>query len=99
MKFLIINRGTGGDDHGVDVSPASLDTHADTLRGLLSNGTLEGAWALLSGGHAYVTTAADAEDLALKLRGNPLFKSSHTEVLPIADAVDFIDRYAGMTSK
>lgn len=99
MKFLIINRGTGGQDHGMNVTPASLGTHAENLRGLLGNGTLEGAWALLSGGHAYVTSADDAEDLAVKLRSNPLFKSSHTEVLPIADAVDFIDRYAELASK
>lgn len=95
MKFLILNRASG-QPHDLETTPGAVASHTNNLKGMLADGTLEAAWALLSGGHAYVTVAQDAEELALKLRQNPLFDSSHTEVLPIADAVDFLERFAAL---
>ena len=94
MKFIILNRSSGQPSQ---VEASDVARHTESLRQLLADGTLEAAWALLSGGHAYVTSADDAEDLAKKLRKNPLFDSSHTEVLPVADAVDFLDRYTALS--
>ncbi|MFN2268033.1 MAG: hypothetical protein ABR533_07130, partial [Desulfonatronovibrio sp.] len=58
----------------------------------LDNGTLEVCYTLISGGHAFVINADSTEELATKVRYNPLFKSTETEIIPIANAVDFLER-------
>ncbi len=61
------------------------------LKELLDNGTLEVCYMLISGGHMFVIDAKDTEELAVKVRYNPLFKKSHTEIIPIANAVEYLE--------
>lgn len=89
MKFLVINRPTG-DDHGLGHDAGVAHDFAEQIEAAVANGTIECAYAFVSGGGAYVCTAKDTEELVKKVRLNPLFKSSHTEVIPIADAHDFL---------
>ena len=89
MKFLIINRPTGH-DHGLDGSADSVHSYANAVEAGLKNGSIEAAYALIAGGSAYVINAKNTEELATKVRYNPLFASQTTEVIPVADAVDFL---------
>ncbi len=93
MKFLIINKPTG-QGHGMEASPANIRKHAAGIKEMLDNGTIEAAYALLAGGHCYVVEADGPEDLSLKVRYNPLWQGSHTEILPIEDAVAYLEGYA-----
>lgn len=98
MKFLVINRHTGHDvahEHLQHEDPGVVKERKDKalaqLKEFIKDGTLEVCYSLISGGHAYVINAATTEELATKVRYNPLFKKTETEIIPIADAVEFIE--------
>jgi hypothetical protein len=61
------------------------------LKALLKDGTVEVAYSRVDGGHIYVVTADSMKELVYKVRGNPFFEDSDTEVIPIMDAVDFLE--------
>src|SRR5882672_7556998 len=95
MKFVIINQPSGQDYAGVsDRTP--IDTAP--LKKLLGDGTIEVCYSMVSGGHIYVVTASDAEELVRKVRGNPFFHDSQTEIIPVMDAVDFLEGYKKATA-
>jgi len=93
MKFLVISR-PNGQDHGLASGYDRVDNisdHNKALKGLLKDNTVENAYAFISGGSAVVINADSTKELAIKVRHNPLFKSCNTEIIPIADAIDFLD--------
>ncbi len=93
MKFLVINKPTGH-GHGIDADPANIRKYAASVQEMLDNGTVEAAYVLLSGGHMYIVNADSSEELVLKVRYNPLFKASQTEIIPIEDAMGYLEAYA-----
>ncbi len=90
MKFLVINR-PNGRETSFDSSAAGIRLAKDLIEQTIADGTIEAAYAFIGGGHAYIIEAADTEQLFRLVRGNPLFKSSHTEVIPIVDAIDALE--------
>jgi hypothetical protein len=98
MKFLVIARPTGH-DHGLDSSPKSARRFAAELKKLQKGGAVEACYAFIAGGYAYVVSASDTRDLAVKVRHDPLFDAAHTEIIPVADAVDFLEGVAGFAEK
>ncbi len=100
MKFLVISR-PNGQDHGLAGTYDVVDNvndHNKNLKRILRDKTVERADAFISGGSAVVMNADTTKELAVKVRSNPLFKSSSTEIIPIADAVDFLDGVADALS-
>jgi len=97
MQFLVINRPY--DSHRTKGGSNELRAHAKNVKAFLKDGTLSAAYAFVGGGHAYVLNASDTKDLALKLRANPLFGTSHTEVIPVADAVEWLEHAADHFAK
>jgi hypothetical protein len=93
MKFLVISK-PNGTSHGLEAGTASA--LSKQIKGFVESPTngLEAAYAMISGGSAIVINAADTKELAKMVRSNPLFKSSSTEIIPIADAHDFIAAFA-----
>lgn len=89
MKFLVINRPTGVPS-GVERHHESYEKMADSIEKAIKDGTIDAAWSFIGGGHAYIVTAKDTKELSLKVRYNKLFRSSDTEIIPVADAVDFL---------
>lgn len=95
MKFLIINKpATNEHDYSTDRDPAKLRSYAAQVKDMIDQGHILGAWVLHHGGHAYVIEAENSEDLAIKIRYNPLFKHSHTRVVPFEDAVVYLESTA-----
>ncbi|MEW6278798.1 MAG: hypothetical protein AB1758_09265 [Candidatus Eremiobacterota bacterium] len=80
-----------GGDHGLNTGKDSVKGYAAGLRKAIKDGHVENAYAFIGGGGAYVCSAKDTHELAAKVRYNPLFSSCSVEVVPIADAVDFLD--------
>jgi hypothetical protein len=95
VKFLVINRPNGRDTK-FDSSPAGIRYAKDLVDQTIAEGTVEAAYAFIGGGHAYIVSARDSAQLFRLVRGNPLFKSSNTEVIPILDAVDGLEMAAKM---
>ncbi|HZI17746.1 MAG TPA: hypothetical protein VEY09_04050 [Pyrinomonadaceae bacterium] len=87
MKFMIINTPNG--QNYSETSPSST-VDVTQLQTLLDSGTVEVAYSTVAGGHIYVVTAESTEELVRLVRGNPFFHDSHTEVIPLMDAVDFL---------
>ncbi|NIR27871.1 MAG: hypothetical protein GWN84_00745 [Gammaproteobacteria bacterium] len=97
MRFLIINRpNSPGSDEWMEQRP---DKIAAMLREWLEGGVVEAPHVLIGGGHMYICEAKDEEELAVKVRYNPFFKNSDTEVIPIVDALAFLERYAEFTGQ
>lgn len=94
MKFMVTYR-PNRITRDSDPSPAVLAKAAAYVKELLENGTIEAAYALHSGGHILIFDAESSEELAVKVRYNPVFKDSATEVVPIEDLVSFLE---GMSS-
>jgi hypothetical protein len=94
MKFMIINRPTGHNSGNVSGKQAGLRNFAKEIRKMLSDGDIECAYHMVGGGHVYVVDADTIEQLQLAVRKNPLFEESHTEVIPVTDAADFLEHYA-----
>lgn len=92
MKFMIINT-PNGQNYSETSSNSPVD--ASRLQSLLDDGTLEVAYSTVAGGHIYVVKADSTEELVRLVRGNPFFHDSHTEVIPLMDAVDFIQGISG----
>ena len=90
MKFLVINRPRAELPRGLGADSDAVAGHANAIEAALDDGTLEAAYAFIAGGSAYVINAKDTEDLAKRVRYDPLFRSSNTEIYPIAHAVDFL---------
>lgn len=93
MKFLVINKPNRYKRED-DPDPAHLKKAAALVKENLDNGTLEAAYALHAGGHVLVLNADSSEELALKVRYNPLFRYSDTEIMPIEDLVGFLEGMA-----
>ncbi|CAA9202065.1 hypothetical protein [Flavobacterium collinsii] len=91
MKFLVISR-PNGQGHGLN---ATADTGAQ-VKALVEDpkSPIEKAYAVISGGSIIVINAKDTVELATIVRSNPLFKASFTEIIPIADAHDFLTAFA-----
>jgi hypothetical protein len=98
MKFLIINKPTGH-DHGIDDSPATIRNYAGRIKEAIDKGVIEDAYVLLSGGHMYIVDADSSEELVSKVRYNPLFRKSHTEIIPIEPALGYLEAYAAHLEK
>lgn len=94
MKFLIINRPSGRDSKRVSTDPKELKAWANQIREWLGGSRLECAYHMVSGGHVYVVNVESIDELQWAVRDHPLFEESHTEVIPITDAADFLDHYA-----
>ena len=90
MKFLVIMR-PNGSDHSAGKDTKS---HTAALKKAIKEGVVEAAYAFIGGGCAYVVKAKDTYELAGKVRFNPIFEASHVDVIPVADAVDFLDSAA-----
>lgn len=97
MKFLVISRSNGG-SHGAGTHAATASSFAASLRKLIKSGEVEAAYAFIGGGSAYVISADSTKDLAYKVRSNPVFGAGTHEVIPIADAHDFLDGVAAALS-
>lgn len=93
MKFMVINKPTG-QAHNMEDTPAHIRQSAAKIKELMDNGTIEEAYVLLSGGHMYIIDADTTEELVAKVRYNPLFKKSHTEIVPVEDALSYLEGYA-----
>lgn len=93
MKFLVITRPNGA-DHGLDGSRMDAVAFSSEIKRLHASKVLEASYAFIGGGSAYVVKANTAHELALLVRTNPLFKSQSHEIIPVADATDFLDGYA-----
>jgi len=89
MKFLVINRPTGVPS-GVERHHESYEKMAANIDEAIKAGKIDAAWTFIGGGHAYIVSASDTKELAKKVRYNKLFRSSDTEVIPIADASTFL---------
>ena len=87
MKFLIINR-PSGIPHGHANGANEIKAFSDNLARLKDEGVLEAAYTFVGGGSAYVVEASDTATLLQKVRGNPFYATSQTEVIPIMDSVD-----------
>jgi hypothetical protein len=94
MKFMIINRPTGHNAGGVSKNPSHQEEWAEQIRKWLKDEKLECCYHMVSGGHVYVVNSDTIHDLSYRVRSNPLFEESHTEVIPITDAADFLDEHA-----
>jgi hypothetical protein len=99
MKFMIINRPTGGNAGRVSGDPKELRAHAKRIREWIDRRHVECCYHMVSGGHVYVINTDSIEGLQLAVRGNPLFEESHTDVIPITDAADFLEGYASHVEK
>lgn len=97
MKFLIINRPDGG--RKVRKNPEGTRKHANSLKELLKSKEIECAYALIGGGGAYVVEAKDTRELAIMVRENPLFEQCTTDVIPVANAVEFLEGHASYIEK
>ncbi len=95
MKFLVVSRPNGA---GHDVSASSASSNANALRKLQDDRVIEVAYAFIGGGSAYVVKADTAKQLAVLIRSNPLFQSQNHEVIPVADAHDFLDGVANYSN-
>jgi hypothetical protein len=93
MKFLVIGK-PFSKNHGYSSSNEKVSTHVNSLKSVVGSSTVEKAYALISGGFALVINANDTEELAVIVRSNPFFKTSHVDIIPIADAVDFVEGHA-----
>jgi hypothetical protein len=93
MKFLIINRPNGKYSGFSDDTTEVKQAHS-LLKAAIESGDVKAAYVLHSGGHAYVVDADSSEDLAIKVRYNPLFRSSDTEIIPVEDALTYLAGYA-----
>lgn len=98
MKFMVINKPTGH-GHGLEDTPESIRKYAGQVQELMDNGTIEEAYVIISGGHLYIIDADTTEELVTKVRYNPLFKGSHTEVIAIEDALGYLEGYAAHLEK
>lgn len=96
MKFLIINT-PNGKEAALDSSPEAIKRYSEKIKGLLDSGDIEKAWVLHAGGHAYVLSASNSEELACKLRANNLHPDSHSEVIPVMEALDFFNGVSKLT--
>ncbi len=104
MKFLVIGKPIVS-DHAIETSSRSVSSQASAVASLVGGsrsgdggGGLEKAYALISGGFVLIINANDTLELATTVRANPLFKTCHVEIIPIADAQDFLEAaasYAG----
>jgi len=93
MKFLVISK-PNGNSHGLAVSEAGM--YGQKVQALVDSeaNTIEKAYAIISGGSAVIINAVDTTELATIVRSSPLFKSSNTEIIPIADASDFLAAFS-----
>jgi len=64
------------------------------VRRLHEEKVLEASFAFIGGGSAYVLNADTTKQLAVLIRSNPLFSSQHHEIIPVADAADFLEGLA-----
>jgi hypothetical protein len=87
MKFLIINRPTGV-PHGHGKGADQALEFSNNLQRLKEEGALEAVYTFIGGGSAYVVTAQDSTTLLRKVRGNPFFETSETEIIPVIDSVE-----------
>lgn len=91
MKFLVISRPNGHQhDLGKNVSAKN---YAAEITKLHESKVLEVSYAFIGGGSAYVVNADTAKQLAVLVRSNPLFNTQNHEIVPIADANDFLEAY------
>jgi len=91
MKFMIINNPNG---HNYSKTDGSTSIDAKALADLMAEGVVENAYSTVAGGHIYVVKAKDTEQLVRLVRGNPFFHDSETEVIPLMDAVDFLEGFS-----
>lgn len=89
MRFLVIARPSSG-SYELTRDPSELRRYAEELQEALHQKVIEAAYTLVSGGYAYVISVRNTDELAIKMRRDPLFAHSQTEVLPIALAVDYL---------
>lgn len=93
MRFLVIARPSSG-SYDLTRDPAQLRRYAAELQEALDQKLIEAAYALVSGGYAYVVNVRNTDELAIKMRRDPLFAYSQTEALPITLAVDYLEETA-----
>ena len=93
MKFLVISR-PNGSDHRQNKTTASAKSLSGSIRKLHENKTIEASYVFIGGGSAFVVVADSTKQLAVIVRSNPLFSSQNHEIIPIADAADFLEGYA-----
>jgi len=89
MKFLVITRPNGA-DHDLSTDRGSAAGQAGLVEELLKSKVVEVAYAFIGGGSAYVVNADTAKQLAVLVRTNPLFSTQSHEIIPVADAHDFL---------
>jgi hypothetical protein len=94
MKFLVITRPLGG---GQKIANASATSYTAEIKKLHDSKVLEASYAFIGGGSAYVVQADTTKQLAVLVRSSPLFHSQSHEVIPIADAMDFLEGLAAYT--
>lgn len=95
MKFLVINTPAARSVPAYD----SINTYSPLIKKTLESGLVEKAWVLPAGGHAFIITAESCEELNKKLCISPLHKVSHAQIIPIMDAVDFLNGTLGLEAK
>ncbi len=93
MRFLVIARPSSG-SYNFTQDPKELRRYSEELQEGLDQQIIEVAYTLIAGGYAYVIKVRNTDELAVKMRRDPLFAHSQTEVIPIAPAVDFLSQMA-----
>jgi hypothetical protein len=90
MKYLIINNPGPSAPEGLPRDLTSLQVYKNQLVSALGNGSLDGAWYLQNGGHAYIVNTDLSNNLEAALASNPLWAYSISQIVPVTNAVDFL---------
>ncbi len=88
MKFLVLTRPNGTRTNTRTAEEASK--LAREVKRLHEKNIIEAAFAFIGGGSAFVLNADTTKQLAILIRSNPLFSTQHHEIIPVADATDFL---------
>jgi hypothetical protein len=97
MKFLVITGRNGLEKESVRSGLEVVDL-AKEVSELYQKKVLESSFAFMGGGSAFVLNANSTEELSVLIRSNALFRYRSHEIIPIADAIDFLKRFAELIS-
>jgi hypothetical protein len=92
MKYLVISK--PGDSLLKDADVDGLEKAKGMLQKGMDSGVIEGAYAFVGGGTAWIVNTDSHETLARGLRKLGLTGAHQVDVHPILDAIDVLDAYS-----